>query len=342
MINMVLDGIKEGMTDETMDIFDLFFPSQFRRNDRSRRPRTEDLIHELKVKLEDLYNGKEIKLKITRNIVCSICKGSGCKEGKNSTTCSECHGQGHKIQRIQMGMMMTQQLVTCPSCRGEGRSVAIEDRCESCNGKMTVPEEKIFEVHIEPGMEDNDHITFQGASDEVPGADAGDVIVVIREEKNDVFIRKHDDLLVRKEITLTQALLGTSFSITHLDGRILIAETPKGKVVTPNSVKVIEREGMPIRGNSYSRGKLYVKFDIIFPDLSKMTSEFRNSLVRTFPPPDELKGVNLEDENTYQCSLAESDFSQFENSQRSGGQERNEAYSNQEDLDEERNDCQTM
>jgi DnaJ-class molecular chaperone len=34
-------------------------------------------------------------------------------------------------------------------------------------------------------MEDNDKITFQGAADEVPGLDPGDIIVVIRILKND-------------------------------------------------------------------------------------------------------------------------------------------------------------
>jgi DnaJ-class molecular chaperone len=225
-----------------------------------------------------------------------------------------------------MGPMLTQQITTCPTCRGEGRSISASDRCKKCKGQKVIEEEKKLLVHVERGMEDGDRITFQGASDEAPGADTGDVIVVIREKKHNNFIRKHDDLLIKKKITLTQALLGASFQIKHLDGRVLVAETPKDKVISPNSVKVIEREGMPTRGNSYSRGKLYILFEIVFPEHSKITPELRSILTKVLPPPNELKDVNLNGENVFKCSLQDSDISRFENTKRSNNQERNEAY----------------
>ena len=41
----------------------------------------EDLVHPLKVSLEDLYNGKTCKLAINRNKVCPTCEGRGGKVG---------------------------------------------------------------------------------------------------------------------------------------------------------------------------------------------------------------------------------------------------------------------
>lgn len=334
-----LEGIRSEFNDGNMDIFDILFPHA----DRNRKPKTKDIIHEVHCKLADLYIGKEITLKITRHVICSDCQGSGCISGKSPSICSDCDGHGVLVQIQQMGSMVTQQRVRCPTCNGEGQTISVEDRCQKCEGEMIVEEEKEYVVHIEPGMEDGDRITFQGASDEYPGADAGNLVVFVREEKHDVFIRNHDDLLIDKKLTITQALLGTSFSINHLDGRILIVETPKGNVVSSNTVSTIEREGMPIRGNSYSRGKLYIKFEVIFPEYSTITPEFRNLLIQTFPPPDELKDIDLNDENVFQCTLGESELANFQNSKRSRNQQRNEAYGDEEEDNEEGGaGCQPM
>ena len=40
-----------------------------------RQRRGEDVIHPLKVSLEDLYNGSSKKLSLSRNVICSKCKG---------------------------------------------------------------------------------------------------------------------------------------------------------------------------------------------------------------------------------------------------------------------------
>lgn len=40
-----------------------------------RQRRGEDVVHPLKVTLEDLYNGTSKKLSLSRNVICSKCKG---------------------------------------------------------------------------------------------------------------------------------------------------------------------------------------------------------------------------------------------------------------------------
>jgi chaperone protein DnaJ len=344
-----LEACKNGMGQAGSNIFDFFFgprgfPGFGRNGGKNRRARTQDIAHELKVSLEDLYNGKETTLKINRNIICPDCHGNGCLPGKNPITCSDCKGQGQKVQVTRMGPMITQQVTTCPTCKGEGKSINSNDRCKTCKGQKVSTEDKKIVVHIERGMEDGDQIRFQGCSDELPGADTGDLIVIIREKKHSTFIRKHDDLLIKKKITLSQALLGTSFPIHHLDGRILVVETPNNKVISPNSVKVIEREGMPNRGNSYSQGKLYVAFEVVFPEKSNISLELINTLIKTLPPPDELKGVNFDDENVYKCTLNDSDLSKFENSKRNQSQGRKEAYQSRDDDEHEgaQMGCQPM
>jgi DnaJ family protein A protein 2 len=53
--------------------FVLFAGGSGRGNRRQRRG--EDVVHPLKVSLEDLYNGTSKKLSLSRNVLCSKCKG---------------------------------------------------------------------------------------------------------------------------------------------------------------------------------------------------------------------------------------------------------------------------
>lgn len=49
---------------------------------------------EYEVTLEELYKGKTTKFSNTKNIVCSMCEGSGGKKGAKSHDCSACNGRG--------------------------------------------------------------------------------------------------------------------------------------------------------------------------------------------------------------------------------------------------------
>merc|ERR1712117_554514 len=43
--------------------------------------RTKNLMHQLSVSLEDMYNGTTRKLALQKNIICSDCEGLGGREG---------------------------------------------------------------------------------------------------------------------------------------------------------------------------------------------------------------------------------------------------------------------
>jgi DnaJ family protein A protein 2 len=79
-------------------------------------------------------------------------------------------------------------------------------------------EKKIIDAEIDKGAPNGQTYTFHGEADEFPGAEAGDVIIIVQEQPHKVFKRKGADLLIEKEITLLQALTGVDFTITHLDG----------------------------------------------------------------------------------------------------------------------------
>lgn len=297
---------------------------------QQRRPRTQDIAHKITVTLEDLYNGKEVTLRINREVICPECHGNGCKAGKSPKKCQDCGGRGQKVNVVRMGPMITQQVGPCPTCRGAGESIDSKDRCAKCQGRKVTDEKKTITVHVEPGMEDGDRITFQGCADEAPGADTGDLIVSLAMKKHDTFLRKHDDLLVRKKITLSEALLGTKFPIKHLDGRQIIVSTTPEQVIIPDSVKVIDREGMPRRGDSFTRGRLFIMFLVEFPKAAQLTPALKAEFAKALPVPNECQGIDMNGENVYPVTMKDSDMKTFESAQ-SSRQHRREAYGDDDD-----------
>ena len=329
------DALKEGMNPHSQDIFSNIFGDLFNINRGNRRQRTPDVPYEIKCSLEDLYNGKQVKLKVNHQILCPECHGSGCKEGKKATVCPDCQGQGQKVQMTRMGPMITQQIVPCQKCKGTGEIIDPADCCPKCKGQKVAQENKIFDVQVERGMEDGDTIVFQGEADEAPNADTGDFIVIVRQKKHSTFIRNHDDLLINKKISLSDALLGTTIVITHLDGRKLVVSPTPNAVINPGSVKVIEREGMPIRSNVYERGKLFIHFEVEFPEFTQITPELKKALKHAIPMHDEAKGLNLNDENVYNVTMKDGSLEEFQNARRHRQSSRNEAYNSGADDDED-------
>ena len=84
-------------------------------------------------------------------------------------------------------------------------------------------ERQVLEVTIERGMKEGQTIRFEGKGDVMPGALPGDMILVISEKPHAVFQRKGADLIMKKEITLLEALTGVSINITNALPRALFA-----------------------------------------------------------------------------------------------------------------------
>ncbi|KAE8633846.1 hypothetical protein XENTR_v10002115 [Xenopus tropicalis] len=201
-----------------MDIFDMFFGGGGRMN---REKRGKNVVHQLAVSLNDLYNGTSRKLALQKNVICSKCEGYGGKKGAVEK-CTTCKGRGVQVRVQQIGPGMVQQIQSmCSDCHGEGERINQKDRCKQCSGKKVVREKKILEVHINKGMKDGQKIMFSGEGDQEPGLEPGDVVIVLDQKEHDVYQRQQNDLIMKMNITLVEALCGFKKPIETMDGRIL-------------------------------------------------------------------------------------------------------------------------
>jgi DnaJ homolog subfamily A member 2 len=262
----------------------------------------DDIQHELAVTLDNMYNGMEKKLAVTRAVVCVKCKGNGTKSGAALDTCGGCKGRGVKMVVKQLGPGMLQQMqMRCPDCGGEGEVVNPSDRCGSCKGKKVTRERKVITVNIEKGMKDGQSVIFRGEADEAPGLDAGDIIIVIRQKPHDRFQRKGANLIMEQHVSLVDALCGFETTFQHLDApeaRSVVFKNPPGEVLEPDAVRVLPGEGMPYP-RRVERGNMFIKFVVDFPDSGEMdektVAQLRKLLPRT-ELPSAKEAVGLVDE----------------------------------------------
>lgn len=77
-------------------------------------------------------------------------------------------------------------------------------------------------------MKDGQKITFHGEGDQEPGLEPGDVIIVLDQKDHPVFQRQEDQLIIKMQIKLVEALCGFKKTINTLDNRTLIVNSPPG------------------------------------------------------------------------------------------------------------------
>jgi DnaJ family protein A protein 2 len=282
------------------------------------------------VSLEDLYNGKTVKLAVNRDVICGPCEGRGGAEGAEKS-CETCNGRGMRVQLRQIGPGMVQQMQSvCPDCRGQGKTIRESDRCKSCKGKKVVKERKVLEVHIEKGMRHGQRITFSGEADQAPNTIPGDIIFVVQEKEHAIFQRKGANLIMEKKIKLVEALCGFEMLIEHLDGRHLHIKTRPGEIIKPNQFKAVNGEGMPTHGNPFVKGQLVILFKVEFPESGSLLEKHLSTLKSVLGSPSPVQKVSDADE----CFLSEFDAEAAQQEAQRGG----EAY----DSDDERSGQQRV
>lgn len=238
------------------------------------QPRTKVTTHRLNVSLNDLYKGTKKKLLIERNIVCGTCQGVGTPDKSKIEKCKGCNGTGVNI--IQSGPILLNQ--QCQVCQGRCNTIDRSHACHSCLGNRVVKEKRFFEINIVPGTKSNSEVVFNNMGDEDPDrrTPTGNIVIVINQTPHPIFERggsKPDDLVLTKKVNLAEALCGVEFKIRHLDGVEYLYKSVEGDVIKPGDVKVVRGHGMPSVNSPTTRGDLYVKFEVEFPNQVSHTTQ---------------------------------------------------------------------
>jgi len=293
------EGLKEGGGEahNPFDIFDMFFGGgRSGRRQPGEKMRGRDTVHQMKVSLEDLYNGTSRQLAVQKNVICETCKGIGGKEG-SVQKCENCNGTGMDVKMRQIGPGMVQQIQQpCRQCNQTGEKIREKDRCKNCGGKKVEKQRKILKCEIDKGMKDGQKLTFSGEGDQAPDIEPGDIVIVLDEKEHDVFRRQGSDLFIRMDIELADALCGFTRNITTLDNRTLVIKSHPGEVIRPKEMKCVLDEGMPIYGDPLEKGRLVIDFQIKFPKEGWINPKDLLTLEKCLPPCEKYVIADISEE----------------------------------------------
>jgi len=143
-------------------------------------------------------------------------------------------------------------------------------------------------------MKAGQKIVFAGEGDQAPDIVPGDIIVTLQQKDHNLFKRDGGDLLMEHSLTLSEALCGFQFHITHLDGRVLRVKSVAGEVVTPGDIKSIDGEGMPTYKRPFEKGRLIIRFTVQFP--KTLNNDAIKLLEKALPKPQQKKNEHKDAE----------------------------------------------
>ncbi|WP_221584273.1 molecular chaperone DnaJ [Microbacterium sp. G2-8] len=246
------------------DVFEAFFGSagggSRAGRPRSRRERGQDALVRLSLELGDVVFGTHREVEIDTAVLCETCQGSCCQEGTEPQRCDICGGSGHVQRQVRslLGNVVTQQ--PCGSCQGYGTT--IPHPCTACHGQGRVRSRRSVGLDIPAGVETGLRLQLPGSGEVGPaGGPNGDLYVEIHVEPHPVFSREGDDLLAALEVSMTDAILGTTTAIEGLDGTVDLEVRPG--VQSGDVLKIADRGVTGLR--SSKRGDLKVAVQVVTP-----------------------------------------------------------------------------
>ncbi len=198
-----------------------------------------DLVYNVNVSLADIYNEVPKELNVARIRVCHLCLGRG-----------------------YLGFGVNMSL------------------CHICNGLMRVIDKKIFNIDIRESKiifknEGNQTINENNQKNENNESkeNINDLVININSKDDSRFERNKYDLLMNYNVSLIELYTEINILFEHLDNKTYLvkykdSEDSVNKIIHKMKIKV-PNMGLPRPGPDLGRGNLYIKLNVILPDLSK-------------------------------------------------------------------------
>ncbi|KAK9718890.1 DnaJ C terminal domain [Popillia japonica] len=171
--------------------------------------------------------------------------------------------------------------------------VSLEDIMKGCTKKMkisrkvlqsdgtTKKEDKVLTINVKPGWKAGTKITFQREGDQGRNKIPADIVFIIRDKPHPYFKREGSDIRYTAKLSLKEALCGTTVTVPTMSPETSLPLHFMNEIITPNTVRRIQGQGLPLPKEPSRRGDLIVNFDIRFPD--HLSSSARDIIYDTLP-----------------------------------------------------------
>ncbi len=224
---------------------------------RQRAARGSDLRYNLRISLEEAYQGLQKTVKVPTAVSCDTCSGTGSEAGTEPAVCPTCSGMG-KV-RAQQGFFTVER--TCPTCSGMGQ--IIKNPCKTCGGAGRTEKERALSVNIPAGVETGTRIRLAGEGEAgMRGGPTGDLYIFIEVDEHPLFQREGTHLYCRVPVSMASAALGGDIEVPTIDGGRSRVKVPSGS--QSGRQMRLRSKGMPaLRGGP--AGDMYIELAVETP-----------------------------------------------------------------------------
>ena len=159
----------------------------------------------------------------------------------------------------------------------------ITEMCSQCSGKGRTSVDRTITRSIPPGVQTGMRVRIGGEGHAGSnGGPPGDLFLDIAVRPHNVFNREGDDLVVERNLTLTQAIFGASLEIPTLGAAYPMKIDPGTQ---PGTVKRVRGKGI-VNPQSRNLGDLVIRFNVEIP--TRLSKDQREALEKFA----ELSGEN--------------------------------------------------
>ena len=249
------------------DLFDFFSSPTGGQTNIPQKGR--DLYYNLPLSFFEAIKGTTKRIRVTHNVVCPSCLGSGAEAGSSSISCKTCGGSG-RVARNQGFFSLT---TVCPTCQGKGK--VIKTPCNVCHGLGTIQETKTITIKVPAGIDNDGKIKYRNLGEPgLNGGPSGDLYIVAKVASHPVFKRRGSAIHLELPITFTEAALGATVKVPTIHGFVNL-RIPAG--AQNHTVLRIRGKGAPrLRGGG--NGDMLVKLIVKTP--TKLKADEKELLVR--------------------------------------------------------------
>jgi molecular chaperone DnaJ len=197
------------------DLNDLF--QGFGGGGRTQARRGHDISIDINLTFKESVQGVTRKVLLTKNNTCDTCSGTGAKPGTEMKSCSTCNGQGKVREQRQSIMGSFTTVRECNDCNGTGKIP--KEACTKCKGDGVIRSQTEITINVPAGVQNGEVIRMTGQGEAITGGQPGDLYIKLHVESHPSITREGNNLYSKLPVKLTDALLGSTYSVETLDGK---------------------------------------------------------------------------------------------------------------------------
>lgn len=120
-----------------------------------------------------------------------------------------------------------------------------------------------IEIRIPAGVKEGSRVRAAGGGEASPGAESGDLLLVVHLLPHQRFERRGQDVHVKVPVPVTTAVLGGEMVVPTLSGSTLRLKVPE--LTASGRIFRLRGHGMPSTGNKDERGDLFATVEVQVP-----------------------------------------------------------------------------